>query len=78
MVPRSKQQLSFEVTGPGEIVATDNGDATDHVVFASKDRKAFNGLALAIIKAKRGQTGTITVTAKSDGLTTGTTTITTK
>ena len=67
MVPRSMNLVHFEVTGPGEIVATDNGDPTDMTAFPSKDRRAFNGLALAIVRAKRGQTGTITVTAKSDG-----------
>jgi beta-galactosidase len=75
MVPRSKNAITFEISGPGEIVATDNGDATDLVSFKSHARKAFNGLALAIVKAKRGQTGVITVTAKSEGLTAATTTI---
>jgi beta-galactosidase len=69
MVPRSKNLIHFEISGPGEIVATDNGDPTDFTVFASRDRKAFNGLAMAIVRAKRGRTGTITVTAKSDSLT---------
>ncbi len=75
MVPRSKNPIHFEVSGPGEIVDTDNGDATDMNIFSKPDRNAFNGLALAIIKAKRGQTGTITVTATADGLTTATTKI---
>lgn len=67
-VPRSKNLVHFSIKGPGEIVATDNGDATDLTSFQAPDRKAFNGLALAIVKAKRGQTGTITVTATSEGL----------
>ncbi len=67
-VPRSRNTVRFEITGPGEIVATDNGDPTDFTVFASAERKAFNGLALVIVKAKRGQTGRILVTAKSQGL----------
>jgi beta-galactosidase len=75
MVPRSKNPIHFSITGPGEIVATDNGDATDLNIFQSPDRKAFNGLALAIVKARRGETGTITVTATSDGLTMATTKI---
>jgi beta-galactosidase len=78
MVPRAMNLIHFEIDGPGEIVATDNGDPTDFTVFASKDRKAFNGLALAIVKAKRGERGTITVTAKSDGLAQARATITTK
>jgi len=78
MAPRARNLVHFGISGPGEIVATDNGDATDLTVFASKDRKAFNGLALAIVKGKRGRPGTITVTAGSDGLADATTTITTK
>ncbi len=68
-VPRSKNLIQFEISGPGEIVATDNGDPTDMAPFKSNERKAFNGLALAVVKAKRGQTGKIIVKAKSSGLT---------
>lgn len=78
MDPRARNLIHFSISGPGEIVATDNGDATDMDIFSKPERKAFNGLALAIIKAKRGQTGTITVTAKSEGLADATTTIRTK
>jgi len=68
VVPRSMDLIHFEVSGPGEIVATDNGDPTDMTSFPSKDRKAFNGLALVIVRARRGQSGRITVTAGSGGL----------
>jgi beta-galactosidase len=68
MVPRSANLIHFDISGPGEIVATDNGDPTDMTAFPSRDRKAFNGLALVIVRAKRGQTGPIIVTAKSEGL----------
>ncbi len=73
LVPRSKNQIHFSITGPGEIVATDNGDATSFESFQSPDRKAYNGLALVIIRATAP--GKITLTAKSDGLATATTTI---
>ena len=68
MVPRSMNPIHFEITEPGEIVATDNGDPTDMTPFPSKDRKAFNGLVLAIVRARRGQSGRIVVTARSAGL----------
>jgi beta-galactosidase len=68
MAPRSMNTIHFEITGPGEIVATDNGDPTDMTAFPSADRKAFNGLALVIVRTRRGQRGKITVTAKSAGL----------
>jgi len=67
-IPRAMDLIHFEVHGPGEIVATDNGDPTDLTVFASPDRTAFNGLALAIVRARPGQRGAITVTAMAPGL----------
>jgi beta-galactosidase len=73
LVPRSKNQIHFSVTGPGEIVATDNGDATSFESFQSPDRKAYNGLALVIVRATAP--GKIIVTAKSDGLATDMVTI---
>ncbi|HTQ52376.1 MAG TPA: beta-galactosidase GalB [Candidatus Acidoferrales bacterium] len=68
VVPRADDAIHFDISGPGEIVATDNGDATDLVSFPSPDRKAFNGLCLAIIRAKAGQTGTIKLTASAGHL----------
>jgi beta-galactosidase len=75
MAPRAKNPIHFFISGPGEIVATDNGDATDFTVFGSTERKAFNGLALVIVRAKHGLTGKITITAKSGGLAGATTQI---
>ena len=68
MAPRADNRIHFEIEGPGEIVATDNGDPTSLESFQSHDRKAFNGLCLAIIRGKPGQPGTIHLTAKTDGL----------
>lgn len=68
MVPRSNNEIEFSIEGPGEIVATDNGDQTDLVAFPSRIRKAFNGLALVIVRANAGQEGEIIITAKSSGL----------
>lgn len=68
VVPRSDNLIEFSIEGPGEIVATDNGDPTNMVPFPSHKRKAFNGLALVIVRSNAGNTGTITVTAKSPGL----------
>ena len=69
MVPRSHPSLTFEIEGPGEIVATDNGDATSFVPFQSHQRPAYNGMALVIVKAKKGQKGIVRVKAMSAGLT---------
>ena len=45
VVPRSKNHLKFSVTGPAEIIATDNGDATSLLPFQLSERDAYNGLA---------------------------------
>ena len=67
-VPRTHDRITFGVSGPGEIVATDNGDATDLTSFQSPQRKAFNGLALAIVRTRAGAPGKVTLTASADGL----------
>ena len=73
LVPRAKMRIEFEVEGPGEIVATDNGDETDFDDFRKPTRRAFNGWAQAIVRALPGQSGMIRVTAKADGLAPATT-----
>ena len=78
MVPRAKNHITFKVEGPGEIVATDNGDATSFESFQAPERNAFNGLALVIVRAKAGQPGTIKLMAESDGLKMGSATIKSK
>jgi len=60
-VPRSRNRIHFDLNGPGEIVATDNGDATSFESFQSHEHNAFNGLCLAIIRTKAGETGKITL-----------------
>jgi beta-galactosidase len=70
--PRADNRIHFEIEGPGEIVATDNGDPTSFESFQSHDRKAFNGLCLVIVRGKASQPGQIKLTAKADGLEIGT------
>jgi beta-galactosidase len=74
-VPRADNRVQFEIEGPGEIVATDNGDPTSFEPFQSHSRKAFNGLCLVIVRGKAGALGKIRLTAKADGLKNGKTTI---
>ena len=67
-VPRAKNHIEFLIDGPGEILATDNGDATSFESFQAPERNAYNGLALVIVRTKAGEPGTIKLTAVSDGL----------
>lgn len=68
MVPRTNPLVKFSIEGNGEIVATDNGDATSFVPFQSNERPAYNGKVLVIVKAKKGEKGQFTVKAESEGL----------
>lgn len=68
VVPRSKNRIRFEISGPGEIVAVDNGDATSHEPFQAKEHSAYNGLCLVIVRAQAGRPGRIRLRAQSDGL----------
>jgi len=63
--PRAKNHITFTIEGPGEIVATDNGDPTSFEPFPAPERRAFNGLCLVIVRGKPGQPGTIRLRAES-------------
>ena len=67
LVPRSRNRVSFEISGPGEIVVTDNGDATSFEPFQSHERNAYNGLCLVIVRST-GQPGEMTLKATSPSL----------
>lgn len=68
LAPQSMNRVRLSIEGPGEIVATDNGNPTSFESFQSPERDAFNGLCLAIVRTKPGQPGTITLKAESEGL----------
>jgi beta-galactosidase len=68
LVPRSNAEIAFTLTGPGEIVAVDNGDATSLEPFARDHTRAFNGLALAIVRSRGGRKGRLVLSARSHGL----------
>lgn len=71
IVPDAMNEIAFSIEGPGEIIATDNGDPTNMTEFPSKIRKTFNGLALGIVKSRKNEKGKIRVTVTSNGLETG-------
>ncbi|GAC1308019.1 MAG: beta-galactosidase GalB [Mucilaginibacter sp.] len=67
LVPNAGNLVSFKINGEGSIASVDNGDEVSHDPFKADYRKAFNGLALAIIQSKE-KAGNITFTATSAGL----------
>jgi beta-galactosidase len=70
LCPMAENLVRFTVTGAGSIAAVDNGNAATVEPFQANQRKAFNGLALLIVRSK-AEAGKIHITAASDGLTEG-------
>ena len=66
LVPDAAPVLSFEVKGPGIILATDAGDPTSHIPFYSHSLPAFHGKASVIVR--RTAPGALTVRARAAGL----------
>ena len=58
---RGRQRCEFQYQRPGFIAGVDNGSEISHESFKANHRKAFHGLAMAIIQS-RGK-GSIVVKA---------------
>jgi beta-galactosidase len=67
LVPNADNLVNFKINGQAFIASVDNGDEVSHDPFKANYRKAFNGLALAIVQAKE-KAGNIVFTATSEGL----------
>ena len=67
VVPMADNLIKFELTGGGSIAGVDNGYQASHEGFKRKQRKAFHGLALAIVQAKQTP-GRMVLKASSDKL----------
>ena len=68
IVPVASNKITFSIEGPAEILATGNGNPADLVSFASKERDAYFGMALVIVRSQKGKPGNIKITASSPGL----------
>ncbi len=71
LCPSADNPLHFDVAGAGHIEAVDNGNAATVESFRSDRRKAFNGLALLIVRSAAGKAGPIDISASSPGLAAG-------
>jgi len=77
LVPNADNLVNFKLNGEAFIAGVDNGDEVSHDPFKANYRKAFNGLALAIVQTKE-KAGSITFTATSKGLQEATVVLTAK
>lgn len=67
-VPYANNLLKFRLNGDARIAALENGLQTDLTPYSNKDsRKAFNGLALAMVKAGK-KASVIRLNVSSEGL----------
>lgn len=67
IVPTADHLVKFSVSGDGELVGVDNGNALSIERFKDDKRKAFNGKALAIVQSNQNS-GVIKLSAVSSGL----------
>lgn len=67
IVPNADNKVSFKLNGNAFIAGVDNGDPVSHDPFKADYRKAFHGLALAILQSN-AKAGAISLTATADGL----------
>ena len=67
LVPFADHLIKFEVSGEASIVGVDNGYQASHESFKGKQRKAYHGMALAIVQTKQ-KAGRIVLRASSDHL----------
>ena len=68
--PAASAEIEFSLTGPAEIVATDNGSSTDHDSFLLSRHHLHGGRAVAFLRAT-ASAGSIRVQATAAGLVQG-------
>lgn len=66
-VPTADNALRFSVSGPARIIGLGNGNPTSLEADKGDSRKAFNGLAQAIVQGS-GSSGSARVTVSGEGL----------
>jgi beta-galactosidase len=67
LAPQAENLIRFEVQGQGMLAGVGNGRPCGDESFQQPQRTAFNGRCLAVLKSSI-QSGSITLTASSDGL----------
>ncbi len=70
VLPRAKDLIRFTITGPGLIAAVDSADNTSIEPFQTSERRAYQGVCFAMIKASQAGKK-IVITAEADGLKAG-------
>ncbi|MGD0191774.1 MAG: beta-galactosidase GalA [Rhizomicrobium sp.] len=66
-VPIADNQITFAVSGPGQLIGVGNGDPTSHEADKASARRAFNGRCMAIVQAQKAP-GEIRLCASAAGI----------
>ena len=74
LCPNTDQQLIFSASGPGAVVAVDNGHLASHEPYQALARHAYQGQCIAVVKAS-ANAGKIVLKATAPGLADGTLTL---
>jgi beta-galactosidase len=77
IVPVANNLIAFSIEGQGKIIGVDNGNPRSHEDYKAKQRKALNGLCLALVQST-AKAGSIRFTASSPSLQPDSLTILTK
>lgn len=75
--PNAANHLSFTISGPGVIAGVDNADLKDTAAYVAKERSAWHGRAMVVIKSTH-QAGEIKLTVNAAGLPAAGLTLTTR
>jgi beta-galactosidase len=73
--PNGSVAVSFSVSGPGQLVAVDNGDINSHDSYQASQCRSAQGQCLAVLKAS-GTGAAVTLKASAPGLEDGSLTLT--
>lgn len=67
IVPTASDPVRFAVRGPGRLIGVGNGNPSSHESDKADQRRAFNGLCMALLQTTR-DAGTLTLEATAPGL----------
>ncbi|HEX8202495.1 MAG TPA: DUF4982 domain-containing protein, partial [Isosphaeraceae bacterium] len=65
--PAADTSVRFELSGPADLAGVGNGDPISHADFQADRRRAWHGLALAVVRAG-DQPGPVRLRARAEGL----------
>ena len=67
VVPDTKDEVTFKVSGAARLIAVDNGDHFTDELFTGNTKKLHKGFIMAILRSDRSG-GEVVITASSKGL----------